>query len=381
MTSNTQIYSPEETLTDILARLPVKSLLRFKRVCKRWCDLIKSVRFIRKHCDSPGNRTRPVVCKFGVDYNHEPEPLRAFNFYVLPEKIFAGIVPTHHRLYRCEGVTDFRCIYGPVDGLFVLENGHYLDNVRFCWWNPATKECRLMPKFNFELDLFFEDHSRTAGMGLDLVNNDYKFLWIRVFYNDEKREVYPKTYVALYSLNNDSWKVLDEPDLAYDCELCDNDDNNIYGIKTFDFATELFGEMEPPPIPGDHWGTLMLRGGSLAAMSCSDTSQPMTSIYDIWVRIGANNWIKVFSVNPPISWHFALGVWDYDKFIYELTQTNKMVLYDHSTKKVTSLGFDHFQRLSSSFCWPLYYKESIVPIKRKEPTEYDHAEYFFTKYR
>lgn len=161
----------------------------------------------------------------------------------------------------------------------------------------------------------------------------------------------------------------------------DNDDNNIYGIKTFDFATELFGEMEPPPIPGDHWGTLMLRGGSLAAMSCSDTSQPMTSIYDIWVRIGANNWIKVFSVNPPISWHFALGVWDYDKFIYELTQTNKMVLYDHSTKKVTSLGFDHFQRLSSSFCWPLYYKESIVPIKRKEPTEYDHAEYFFTKYR
>ncbi|MCD7465939.1 hypothetical protein HAX54_002158, partial [Datura stramonium] len=91
------------------------------------------------------------------------------------------------RLYRCEGVADFRCIYGPVDGLFFLEKGHYLENVRFCWWNPATKECRLIPK-----------------------------------------------------------------------------------------------EKDPPPIPGDVGGTLMLQCGSLAAMSCSDTVQPMTSIYDIW---------------------------------------------------------------------------------------------------
>ncbi|XP_049410434.1 F-box protein At1g11270-like [Solanum stenotomum] len=401
MTSNTESCSREEILIDhIISRLPVKSLLRFKCVCKNWCDLFNSLSFIRKHCDNRGNGTHPAVCKFGVNYNHDPEPLRSFNFYVLPEKIFTGIVPTHQRLYRCEGVTDFRCIYGPVNGLFVLEKGHYLENVRFCWWNPATRECRLIPKMNFELLDFFDDHTRTAGIGLDLVNNDYKFIWIRVFYDNDKSEVYPKTYVAVYSLNDDSWKFLDEPDLPYDCNLCvslnctyldglhywmsvttDSDGNTTYGIRTFDFATELFGKREPPPFPSDHWGTLMLRCGSIAAISCNDTARAYISFYDIWVTIGEDKWIKVFTINPQIPSHWPQGVWDYDKFIFELTETRSLVFYDHSTKEVTNLGFNHFRLLSSSFCWFLYYKESIVPVKRKEPTPFDNAEYFLTKYR
>lgn len=95
MTSSTESCSREEILIDhILSRLAVKSLLRFKCVCKNWCDLFNSLSFIKKHCDSPGNRTHPAVCKFGVNYNNEPEPLRSFNFYVLPEKIFTGIVPS-----------------------------------------------------------------------------------------------------------------------------------------------------------------------------------------------------------------------------------------------------------------------------------------------
>ncbi|XP_009789040.1 F-box/kelch-repeat protein At3g06240-like [Nicotiana sylvestris] len=309
--------------------------------------------------------------------------------------MYAGCAPTHQRLYRCEGVTDSRSISGPVDGLFVLEKGHYLENVRFAWWNPATKECRLIPKFNFELLNSFDDHSRTVGLGLDLVNQDYKLIWMRVFYDDEKSDVYPKVFTAVYSLNNDSWKLI-EPDLPHDTHLCVSlnctylnglyywmslSKENVYGICTFDFATELFGETEPPPIPNDHWATLMLRGGSLAAISCTDVAQPQTLCYDIWARIRENHWIKVFTVNPPITWHWPLGVWEYDKFIYELTETNRMVFYDHTAKQVTNLGFDHFQILSSGFCWSYYYQESLVPVKRKNPTQYDNAEYFFTIYR
>lgn len=151
------------------------------------------------------------------------------------------------------------------------------------------------------------------------------------------------------------------------------------GITTFDFVTELFEEMEGPPISGEHWGALMLRGGSLAAMSCDEMAQPQTSCYDIWARIGENNWIKVYTVNPPITWHWPLGMWGYDKFIYEMTQTYNNVYYDHTAKKVTDFGFN-FTDIGSGSIWPIRYKESLVPINRENPTEQDNLEYFFTKF-
>ncbi|XP_021719066.1 F-box/kelch-repeat protein At3g23880-like [Chenopodium quinoa] len=40
-------YLPEELLTEILARLPSKTLLKFRSVCKTWCSLIDSSDFIK----------------------------------------------------------------------------------------------------------------------------------------------------------------------------------------------------------------------------------------------------------------------------------------------------------------------------------------------
>ncbi|KAK9986537.1 hypothetical protein SO802_031488 [Lithocarpus litseifolius] len=40
---------PEDVLMDIFARLPVKSLSQFKRVCKSWCNLIKDPVFVTKY--------------------------------------------------------------------------------------------------------------------------------------------------------------------------------------------------------------------------------------------------------------------------------------------------------------------------------------------
>ena len=42
-------YIPVNVMFDILARLPAKSLLRFKCVCKEWYNLINSSPFIQHH--------------------------------------------------------------------------------------------------------------------------------------------------------------------------------------------------------------------------------------------------------------------------------------------------------------------------------------------
>ncbi|GAB2298400.1 hypothetical protein Dimus_032465 [Dionaea muscipula] len=70
---NADLFIHEEVLVEILARLPVRSLLRFKCVCKTWFSLIGSEYFAGKHLS-----TRSMMFKnynFGnllVDYHHNP---------------------------------------------------------------------------------------------------------------------------------------------------------------------------------------------------------------------------------------------------------------------------------------------------------------------
>ncbi|MCE3216062.1 hypothetical protein HAX54_004667, partial [Datura stramonium] len=139
-------------------------------------------------------------------------------------------------------------------------------------------------------------------------------------------------------------------------------------VRTFDFLTKLFGQLEGPPIPGDHWASLMLQGGSLATMSSDDVTQEMTACYDIWVRIDENNWINVCTVNPPIQEHWSIGIWECDKFIYELTHSYMLVIYDQTTKEITSPGFQSMERSACSN-WAMSYKESLVLIKREKPSD------------
>lgn len=42
-------HFPTELLEELLARLPVKTLLRFRCVCNSWCQIIDSSRFISVH--------------------------------------------------------------------------------------------------------------------------------------------------------------------------------------------------------------------------------------------------------------------------------------------------------------------------------------------
>ncbi|KAL5730446.1 hypothetical protein ACHQM5_003264 [Ranunculus cassubicifolius] len=42
-------YVPEDVMVDILSRLPAKSLIRFKTVCKTWYNLVHQPDFTKLH--------------------------------------------------------------------------------------------------------------------------------------------------------------------------------------------------------------------------------------------------------------------------------------------------------------------------------------------
>ncbi|KAK4259361.1 hypothetical protein QN277_005705 [Acacia crassicarpa] len=48
-TGGNNLYVPREIIIEILRRLPVKSLVRFRAVCKDWRNLLKSPSFIKEH--------------------------------------------------------------------------------------------------------------------------------------------------------------------------------------------------------------------------------------------------------------------------------------------------------------------------------------------
>ena len=76
-------------------------------------------------------------------------------FSLLPEEIAPGVTPEQKTLLQLPRVTDFTCVAGPVNGLFLVEKSLYGVDVCLGLWNPATRDFRSLPPAPFEIEAFF----------------------------------------------------------------------------------------------------------------------------------------------------------------------------------------------------------------------------------
>lgn len=195
-TSSQGCILPDDLIHDILLQLPVKSLLRFKSVCKSWKSIITNHKFtiahsrLTMHNFSSFLMVRSDKTLFSLSISLNPygntTDIKG-KFVGLPSKLVLedGFF---YPLGSCQGLL---CIYA-------------FDNKKtrnIYLWNIATNICRCIKSPPIKPGYY---RVLKCGFGFVSSTNDYKILLVIGYGSDSTRIT-----IHVYSLRNDEWRELD----------------------------------------------------------------------------------------------------------------------------------------------------------------------------
>ncbi|KAM7509161.1 hypothetical protein LguiA_019614 [Lonicera macranthoides] len=359
---------PEAVVTEILSRLPVKSLLLFKCVCKCWYRIIKTPEFVNKHLNHYHKQNDAQL----LVYHYIPE-IREFRFALFPQETLS----VHQDLDDVEISASLSEIIGPINGLFFFHHAVYSCRNRVALWNPATREFRSLHAPSFNLPPYFGPDFDYFGFGFDPLTNNYKVVWIRILRDDGYEAIGLRPVVQLYTLGNDTWSLL-EPSLDLRLYLgssisnCSTYSNGAYYWLThasdfkscklllFDMSSNMFREILLPDDLTSKFGALVLHNGLLAMFFCAKPFGFLGGPIDVWVMKQEGCWTKYITVEPHLEVDCALGIWKNDELFLQ-TSSWQLVLYNPYTHTIKNLGIrgrEHSCEISV-----FSYKESLVSVK------------------
>ncbi|KAK7348261.1 hypothetical protein VNO80_22812 [Phaseolus coccineus] len=189
-----------DLIIQILLRLPVKSLARFKSVCKSWFSLISDPHFAISHfelalaCTERLLFLEPTVPEVrSIDFNaplHDDSASAALN-----------LSPESH----CD------LILGSCRGFLLLDCSPSL-----CLWNPATGIHKQVCHSPIASDMDAMFFTFLYGFGYDPSTDDY--LVVQASYNVDSEVA---TRVEFFSLRANAWKEIEGIHLSY-MNCCDD---------------------------------------------------------------------------------------------------------------------------------------------------------------
>ncbi|KAG5548152.1 hypothetical protein RHGRI_013749 [Rhododendron griersonianum] len=281
---------PMDVVTEILLRLPVRALLRFRCVSKSWRNLIHSWDFVESHLK------RSIETK-----THLSLILTHFSTYSVDFDSLDNAVELDHMLKSKPLGTQ---VLGSCNGLICLSHG--LDDIAI--WNPSTRKCRQLPRAKID---YFEFGHVSYGFGSDAITDDYKV--VKIF--ESKVQVcsmrlsswkriqdfpYYMRYGRGYGVLVGSalhWVVTREPDL----------DNTANLIGAFDLSVEEFWLV---PLPDYSDKTFHVNLGVLDGCLCL-TATSYGARSDVWVMKDygvEESWSKLLSVGQEVNRSFGFVI-------------------------------------------------------------------------
>ncbi|XP_039040426.1 F-box/kelch-repeat protein At3g23880-like [Hibiscus syriacus] len=191
-------YLPVEVIIDILKWLPVKSVVKFRSVCKTWNSLICDPSFVSAHCQAylsrpPNNTPLLLIISFSVN-GKDKYSLHYDN------DVFDELKKLQYPVFDSIWSPMY---FGSCNGLVCL--GSYAHNpMRFVFWNPSIQKYISLP----QPDICCIDYASRLnsafgfGFGFDSRTNDYKILTVR--FDKANHLIQP----SLFSLRENCWTMV-----------------------------------------------------------------------------------------------------------------------------------------------------------------------------
>ncbi|KAJ8747797.1 hypothetical protein K2173_006950 [Erythroxylum novogranatense] len=371
-------YLPPEVVVDILMRVPVKSLLCCKCVCKSWNSIISSPEFITNHLKQTTARSRRNPFLF-LKYISKPFTEKSCWIYRDNDEEFSVHSQMEH---PCKIRSWNNGFIGSCDGVICLSNDekHYL--VHPLLWNPSIRRYLRLPRPLIPCHTSNNIYGVIAGFGFDSQNNDYKVVRI---VNVRRSMVINKKLkhpieVEIYSLNARSWKMIGacvdpfgmcfgnmQPTLLNGIvhwlvyRLVNQKEYN--SVLTFDFKKELFDSINLPKIVVTEWNELSVTvcQKSLGVFHLDDHH------CNIWVmqEYGVvDSWIKIFIIDRRGVIERPLCFRSNGEILME-SVNDKLITYDAEEQKIYDLGIIGF----GGWCRAESYVESLVLLNESKSDE------------
>ncbi|KAH7853095.1 hypothetical protein Vadar_033154 [Vaccinium darrowii] len=216
-------YLPSEVIINILSRVPAKSLVKFRCVCKSWRSLISSSDFTSAHLHLP---TKPPLLLL----RHSSLAPTYKEIYSLrfDDGDFTSLLDLH-----CPFKTESGCFFrvvGCCNGVICLSDDYFSYTDTIILWNPAIRRYLTLPRPNLRFGDSDNSHFFALGFGFDPKTNDHKI--IRIVYQKaagegrtcrkKKKKQAPdgKVWgipprVEVYALSTGKWKTVKDVKIGY----------------------------------------------------------------------------------------------------------------------------------------------------------------------
>ncbi|PIN13420.1 hypothetical protein CDL12_13946 [Handroanthus impetiginosus] len=287
---------PEEIIIEILARVPVKSLLKFRCVSKSWHSLISSSQFIKTHLKNATNksnfsnhRVMVTICNPHFDLKH----------CSLRSLMFEPVTVASNIDYPQKNPHKAVWIVGSCNGLICIA----IDEKDIYLWNPTTRVSRKIPPAAVKMKQGFY---YLWGFGYNEPDDDYNIVGIFCVFGSGG--VY-ESIVKIYSLRANSWKRIE--DFKGGIPLDDSgkfasgkihfsatpgiDLDSRWKIVSLDMKNEVYGIVEQPNYGEGYFDSFL---GVLGGCICVLCNYQKTRA-DVWVmkEYGVKeSWSKVVTI-------------------------------------------------------------------------------------
>jgi len=195
---------PDEVMAEILSRLPVRSLMQIKCVCKSWNTIISDPKFIKMHLNRSARNPHFSLVSYASpsfdDGEHRFVPFPAGS--LLDNRHITFPKDPYYLLHD----KDCREVIGSCNGLVCLLGYSYvaLDTysmwLRF--WNPATR--KISDRLGSFDDFNYGSNSRRFVFCYDNSSDTYKV--VALHYNRNVSN--PMVEVSIFTLGDNVWRTI-----------------------------------------------------------------------------------------------------------------------------------------------------------------------------